>query len=756
MSDNVNKMGTDVDAVRTAFAGFAKQNYTLLDNLALGYGGTRTEMERLLKDAEAYMASQGKTVQYNINNLADVYTAIDVIQQKLGIAGTTIAEAEKTIAGASTMAKSAWSNLMIAMSSGNGIETASNNFAFAVEKLLGNLVPVIERSLMGIGQLIENTAPQLAQIMANAIIRLIPPFVKAVYTFIVTLLQGVWQGLKDAFKGKKLDLGANLNDASESATDTADGMKKLGEETEKAGKKAKKSLAAFDDLQILADNSADASAEAVVPTTIGGGGGGFGEGDEGQVKEKEGEINTTLATIMAVVGGLMIALGLLVLFFGNVPLGLGLIALGALSMGVAMADLSKTDVGQEVIGTLMAIMGVVGGALLAIGIMLLFLGVGTIPIAVGLIVAGAVMLIGGVGSMAALNPSDIQSWLALIMGIAGGALLALGVILCMVGSVPLGVGMIIAGAVLLVSSFTINSDEMTQQITGWVAVIMGIAGGALLVLGIILTCSGNLLLGIPLIAVGAVALVTPIALNWDVIVEKLQGPIGAITAIVGGALLVLGIILVCCGILPLGIALIVAGAASLVTVSALNWDVIVEYIKGLWGKVKEFWNEHIAPIFTAAWWKNLAIKAGNGLIAGFEGAINGIITMFENMVNWAIKGINKISFDVPEWLGGGHFGFDLKSIKLDRVSIPRLAQGAVIPPNREFLAVLGDQKRGTNIEAPLQTIVDAFNIALANNGGASNGNTTVVLEIDGREFGHAVIEQGQRESRRLGTRMVMA
>ena len=100
-------------------------------------------------------------------------------------------------------------------------------------------------------------------------------------------------------------------------------------------------------------------------------------------------------------------------------------------------------------------------------------------------------------------------------------------------------------------------------------------------------------------------------------------------------------------------------------------------------------------------------------------------------------------------LGGKSWGFNIPKI-------PKLAQGAVIPPNREFLAVLGDQKHGTNIEAPLQTIVDAFNIALAQNGGTGGRNTEVVLEIDGREFGRAVVEQGNRENRRIGTRLVIA
>ena len=128
------------------------------------------------------------------------------------------------------------------------------------------------------------------------------------------------------------------------------------------------------------------------------------------------------------------------------------------------------------------------------------------------------------------------------------------------------------------------------------------------------------------------------------------------------------------------------------------------------------------------------------------------------MINWIVGGINKISFDIPDWIpevGGETFGFNIPEASFGRVKIPRLAQGAVIPPNREFLAVLGDQKHGTNIEAPLQTIVDAFNIALQGNANYG-GNTEVVLEIDGREFGRAVVEQGNKENRRIGTRLVIA
>ena len=224
-------------------------------------------------------------------------------------------------------------------------------------------------------------------------------------------------------------------------------------------------------------------------------------------------------------------------------------------------------------------------------------------------------------------------------------------------------------------------------------------------------------------------------------------------------MLVLGIILCLTGAgIPIGIALIIKWAIDGAEKGVPIATAIVDKVKEIWQAVKDFWNENIAPVFTGAFWLNLGKNCINGLITGFESGINGIIWAFESMINWIVDGLNKISFQIPDWvpgIGGEHWGVNIPRANFGRVSIPRLAQGAVIPPNREFLAVLGDQKQGTNIEAPLQTIVDAMNIALAQNGGANSGNTEVVLEIDGREFGRAVVEQGNRESRRIGTRLVI-
>lgn len=566
----------------------------------------------------------------------------------------------------------------------------------------------------------------------------------------------VTKGL-NALSGRSGQILENIELQEEKTDKTAKNIEEQTKNQKELNKELKKSLAGFDDIQILSSQTAEDTSNI-----SGGGVQGIGA-DFGGINPvaPDGsayveEANATLMGIMGIVSLALVAVGLILLFTGNVGWGIGFIIAGAATLTVTMA--SASEFGYDgIIQMLTTIMGIAGGALLALGIILLWIGgvVGT-PIAIGMIIAGGALIVSSVAAKAAFSPDDVGGWLALITGIAAGALLALGVILCMVGTIPLGVGMIIAGAVLLVSAVALNSDAVVEAIRGPIGIITAIVSGALLVLGIILTCSGILPLGIGLIAAGAIGLATVAAINWNAIVEALQGTIGTITAIASGALLVLGIILVCTGVgMPLGIGLILAGAAGLATVVAVNWSSVVDWVKNAWNAVKNFWNANIAPVFTAKWWLDLGKTCINGLIAGFEGGINGIISAFESMINWIVDGLNKISFDIPDWLGGGSFGINLPRAYLGRVKIPRLAQGAVIPPNREFLAVLGDQKQGTNIEAPLQTIVDAFNIALAQNGNVGGGNTEVVLEIDGREFGRAVVEQGNRENRRIGTRLVI-
>ena len=191
MSDNANKMGTDMGAIQNAYQGFAKQNYTMLDNLKLGYGGTKTEMERLLQDATALSG-----IEYDIDNLADVYSAIHVIQDELGITGTTAKEASTTISGSIGMMKGAWANLVAGFGDGNAdMEKLFGDLVSSAETVLGNLLPVVENSLGGIADAVGRLAPVIAEKLPNITQTVLPPLIAAAGTLVSGLLDALVQSL---------------------------------------------------------------------------------------------------------------------------------------------------------------------------------------------------------------------------------------------------------------------------------------------------------------------------------------------------------------------------------------------------------------------------------------------------------------------------------------------------------------------------------------------------------------------------------
>lgn len=151
MSDNANRFGTDMGSIQAAYQGFAKQNYTMLDNLKLGYGGTKTEMERLLKDAQAISG-----VEYNIDNLADVYTAIGVIQDKLNVTGTTAKEAATTFSGSLGMMKASVSNFLGALAMGENVTPALTNMLESIGSFAGNALRLIVNVITSLPQALAN------------------------------------------------------------------------------------------------------------------------------------------------------------------------------------------------------------------------------------------------------------------------------------------------------------------------------------------------------------------------------------------------------------------------------------------------------------------------------------------------------------------------------------------------------------------------------------------------------------------------
>lgn len=155
MSDNANKMGTSIESIQFAYQGFAKQNYTMLDNLKLGYGGTKEEMQRLIKDASKMKDVQKKlgiTVDENSISFGNIVNAISVVQDHMGIAGTTAREANSTIEGSANQMKAAWANLLTAFAGGGDVDKAMKNLADSVAIFLGNLIPRIKIVAQSLGK----------------------------------------------------------------------------------------------------------------------------------------------------------------------------------------------------------------------------------------------------------------------------------------------------------------------------------------------------------------------------------------------------------------------------------------------------------------------------------------------------------------------------------------------------------------------------------------------------------------------------
>lgn len=165
MSDNANKMGSDMGSIQNAYQGFAKQNYTMLDNLKLGYGGTKSEMERLLKDAEKLPEAMGK--KFDISNLADVYEAIHLVQGELDITGTTSIEAEKTISGSMASMKSSFQNVLADLALGNDLSASMQGLGDSIAAVAQNIIPVITNIITSVPTLLVALIPQLIPIVIS-------------------------------------------------------------------------------------------------------------------------------------------------------------------------------------------------------------------------------------------------------------------------------------------------------------------------------------------------------------------------------------------------------------------------------------------------------------------------------------------------------------------------------------------------------------------------------------------------------------
>jgi phage-related protein len=630
MSDNVNKFGSDQSAVLNAFQGFAKQQYMLLDNLKLGYGGTKTEMERLLKDAQAITG-----VKYDISNLADVYTAIGVIQEKLGVAGTTAIEAEKTISGSAASMKAAWQNVLSAIAGGGDLGRAIENLVDSLSKYMENIFPVIEKAIEGLGVFLERAIPPLVEVLARAIIKSLPKLINAARGLLVGLVKGVFQGFSDLMSGNQA-----LEEQGGAIEENTQKQEDFNKELEQTIENQKKSLAGFDEIQTL---SASTEEDSVSELQGIGGGEEFGViiqptlGNTAEVEAQLSEFAARIEPIFSPLSNLIKSIFSSDLFKSLID------ALGQFKNWIDTKFVpTMNDSFGRATKSIQTAFDAIKEPLLDVW-------------------------------NNSIKPifEDIGQW-----------------ILDTINSTS--------------QSFDYFGDKIDKYKPEIQAIIE---------------------------AIGAV-----ISLIWSVLKPVIES---AIKGIWSKLQTTLDFIFSLVNAIGSAISFIKNLFLAIKALFQGNWDDALKYGKQ-----------------ALASFVNIFVGIANAIIAVLNNLWSHIFDGFKGIVN----GIGGIISKIGSWFGADwnlHWDATVPLIPEIPNWVPKLATGAVIPPNKEFLAVLGDQKSGTNIEAPLQTIVDAFNIALAKNGGAGGGKTEVVLEVDGREFGRAVVEQGDRESRRVGTRLVI-
>lgn len=470
----------------------------------------------------------------------------------------------------------------------------------------------------------------------------------------------------------------------------------------------------------------------------------------------DGKVRDAVNRMLIILGGALLVIGAILCFTGaNIPLGLGLMVVGASMLAAAVA-LNWGTMDEELRATLTNTLIILGSFLIVIGAILAFSGA-NIPLGIGMMIAGAVAL----ATAAKLNwgemDEELKKTINDIFVFLGISLIVIGAIIAFSGAnIALGIGLMIAGAASLVAAAVLDWDYVSSHIKEIVTTITVILGAGLLALGAILCFSGgNIPLGIGLMVAGALSLATAASLNWDSVVSTIRGKVGAITALVSTTLLAIGIILCLSGIgIPLGIALIAAGSVGLVTATALNWNAILDKIKETIRNIQSWWDANVAKYLTLKYWKD----KGKEIIDGF---MDGLKKKWDDLASWFsgvwdnLFGNRKVSVGVTGTSSAGNYNSGSRMAaqslpSISPVNIPALAKGAVIPPNREFMAVLGDQRSGTNIEAPLATIEQALENVLARTGGGNGGDIHITVELDGKVVARNTVHHINDMTRQAG------
>lgn len=659
--------------------------------------GRQTEVAAQIKEQEAILKEQDKIVESLDGKYAKITDKV--------IAQTSALDAAKQKAGELTEQITSASGATERMeAAAKKVSDSMNTFSKRVSGLFKSVLvfSLITRALQSLRTWLGKTIMQNEEARAAvarlkaAFLTLAQPILQVVIPVFVKLVNILTQVVTAIAKFFGMLSGKSWSSQKSAAQGLNDEQKAL-EGVGAAAKDASKSMASFDEINQLTDNTASGA----------GGGGGAASTeiapDFSNLDMAEDKLHDILGLVGAIAAGLL-AWKIASLFTNDLSKiwGIALAVAGAFALVYFWLDAWNNGIDlQNFLGML------AGLAALAVGLAIAF---GPIAAGIALVVGGLAMLVVGIKDVIE-NGFNLVNTLTIIAG-----LLAAGIgISLLTGSwIPLLIAGFLAALVALVS-FTGHGEELIQGLKNI------IDGFGKFFKGVF---TGDMKLAVE----GIKQIWEGMKQTWNAIVNSIKDAWN----------------------------MFITWLQSKSPVLAAFFQTVGKLVSDLYNSVKDILKgiaDFVVGVFTGDW-----TKAWEGVKEIFKGIWNGIVSIIEAAINFIIDGINllisalnTIHFEIPDWvpiIGGKSFGISIPLVS--QVALPRLAEGAVIPPNREFMAVLGDQKSGTNIETPLETMVQAFKQAMNESGGRSQ---TIILQLNGREFARAVYKANNEETQRVGVRL---
>lgn len=661
----------------------------------------QAELAAQIKEQETLLRQQDKVVENLDSKYAQITDKVNEQSASLDAARQRAAELTKEITGAGD----ASARMELAAKK---VSDSMNTFSKRVSGLFKRVLvfSLITRSLQSLrtwlGKMImqnEEARAAVARLKA-AFLTLAQPILQVVIPVFVKLVNILTQVVTAIAKFFGMLSGKSWS-AQKSAAQGLNEEQKALEGVGSAAEDAGKSMASFDEINQITSNQAS-----------GGGGGAGGAAstdiapDFSNLDMAEDKLHDILGLVGAIAAGLL-AWKIASMFTDDLSKigGIALAAAGAFALIYFWLDAWNNGIDlQNFLGMFAGLAALAGGLAIAFG---------STAAGIALVIGGLAMLVVGIKDVIE-NGFNLENTLTIIAGLLAAGL---GISLLTGSWIPILIAAIASILVALVS-FTGHGEELINGLKNVVAGFGKFFKGVF---------TGDMKLACE----GIKQIWNGLKQTWNAIVNSIKDAWN----------------------------MFITWLQSRSPLLASIFQTYGKFVSDVYKNIKDILKgviDFIVGVFTGDW-----TKAWQGVTEIFKGIWNNIVTIIEAAINFIIDGVNllisalnKIHFEVPDWVplvGGRSFGISIPSVS--RVALPRLASGAVIPPNREFLAVLGDQKSGTNIETPLETMVQAFKQAMNETGGMGGRQITVVMQLDHRELGRAVYNLNNEETQRVGVKL---